>query len=76
LTWVFVLTLLEDFGTEWGMDEVILSSQEARELVLSILEAVESVDEGTEVRASWPAEMRDWCDLLLARIYEEGGPPT
>ena len=55
------------------MDEVILSSQEARDLVHSILEAVESVDEGTDLRATWSAEMRDWCDLLLTRIYDTGG---
>lgn len=39
-----------------------------RDLVLSILEAVESTEEGTELRPSWPGEMRAWCELLLSRL--------
>lgn len=48
---------------------IILTGEEARALVLSILEGVDFVEDGTELRASWPIEMWDWCLLLLARIY-------
>lgn len=55
------------------MDEVILSTQEARELVLSILEAVDFAEGRAPLRDSWAAEMRDWCIQLLDRIEDAGG---
>jgi hypothetical protein len=56
------------------MDGAHLSSWEIRQLVLSILEGIDAVEAGDTVRDSWADEMRDWCDLLLSRIYQEGGP--
>jgi hypothetical protein len=47
---------------------VSLTDQEARDLVYTILEAVEHVEEGTELRDSWPAKARDWCLLILDRL--------
>lgn len=55
------------------MDEVILTSQEVTDLVDSILDAVEAIEEIGVLRGSWPTEMRDWCLLLLTRRDEGGG---
>jgi len=54
------------------MEEARLSGQEARDLVLSILEGVSVAEEGGSLRATWSAEMRDWCVLLLDRLYGPG----
>jgi len=51
---------------------VILSDDETRDLVKTILEAIEAAEEGTQVRASWPLEATDWCYLLLDRLAEGG----
>lgn len=47
-----------------------LADDEARDLVKTILEAIEAAEEGTQVRASWSLEATDWCDLLLDRLAE------
>lgn len=58
-------------------DGVHLTGEEARDLVLSIMEAVAfHDDDGPALRSTWPAEMREWCDLLLSRAYPEGGTDT
>ena len=49
---------------------VSLSDDEARDLVKTILEAIEAAEEGTQVRASWSLEATDWCYLLLDRLAE------
>lgn len=49
---------------------VILSADEARDLVKTILEAVEAAEDRTQVRASWSLEATDWCYLLLDRLAE------
>jgi len=49
---------------------VTLSDDEARDLVKTILEAIEAAEEGTQVRASWSLEATDWCYLLLDRLAE------
>jgi len=49
---------------------VTLSDDEARDLVKTILEAIEAAEEGTQVRASWSLEATDWCYLLLDRLGE------
>ena len=49
---------------------VTLSDDEARDLVKTILEAIEAAEEGTQVRASWFLEATDWCYLLLDRLAE------
>jgi hypothetical protein len=49
---------------------VTLSDDEARDLVKTILEAVEAAEEGTQVRTSWSLEATDWCYLLLDRLAE------
>ena len=48
---------------------VTLSDDEARDLVKTILEAIEA-EEGTQVRASWSLEATDCCYLLLDRLAE------
>ena len=54
----------------YSAEMVILSDDEARDLVKTILEAVEATEEGTQVRASWSLEATDWCYLLLDRLAE------
>ena len=54
----------------YSHDVVILSDDEARDLVKTILEAIEAAEEGTQVRASWSLEATDWCYLLLDRLAE------
>jgi hypothetical protein len=54
----------------YSADMVILSDDEARDLVKTILEAVEAAEEGTQVRASWSLEATDWCYMLLDRLAE------
>jgi hypothetical protein len=49
---------------------VTLSDDEARDLVNTILEAIEAAEEGTQVRASWSLEATDWCYPLLDRLAE------
>jgi hypothetical protein len=49
---------------------VILSDLEARDLVATILEAVEHAEDGTPLRASWTTEARDWCLLMIDRLNE------
>jgi uncharacterized protein YbcC (UPF0753/DUF2309 family) len=49
---------------------VILSDDEARDLVKTILEAVEAAEDESQVRASWSLEATDWCYLLLDRLAE------
>jgi hypothetical protein len=49
---------------------VTLSDDEARDLVKTILEAIEAAEEGSQVRASWSLEATDWCYLLLDRLAE------
>ena len=49
---------------------VNLSDDETRDLVKTILEAIEAAEEGTRVRASWSLEATDWCYLLLDRLSE------
>lgn len=54
----------------YSADMVILSDDEVRDLVKTILEAIEAFEEGTQVRASWSLEATDWCYLLLDRLAE------
>ena len=49
---------------------VNLSDDEVRDLVKTVLEAIEAVEEGTDVRASWALEATDWSYLLLDRLAE------
>jgi hypothetical protein len=49
---------------------VILSGDEARDLVKTILEAIEAAEEGTQIGASWSLEATDWCYLTLDRLAE------
>lgn len=51
-----------------------LTSEEVWDLIESILIGVEHVEEGLGFPATWPAEMRDWCYVLLTRMYEEEPP--
>lgn len=49
-----------------------LTDEEARDLVATILEAVEAAEEGRPVeRASWPTEAMDWCLLLIDRLNDQ-----
>lgn len=60
-----------------GHRPVCLSRQEAKDLVHSIMEAVAfHDDDGPALTADWPAQMRDWCDLLLSRLYDDEGGTT
>ena len=52
------------------IDMVNLSDDEVRDLVKTVLEAIEAVEEGTDVRASWALEATDWSYLLLDRLAE------
>ena len=62
-------------------EEATLTSQEIKDLVDTILEAVDFVEalggrgpvEHLELRESWAFEMRDWCLMLLNRIDDTGG---
>jgi hypothetical protein len=49
---------------------VTLSDDEARDLVKTILEAIEAAEEETQIRASWSLEATDWCYLILDRLAE------
>ena len=50
---------------------VILSDEETRDLVATILEAVEAAEEGRPIaRPSFAAEAMDWCMLLIDRANE------
>jgi hypothetical protein len=49
---------------------VNLSDDEARDLVKTILEAIEATEEGSQIRTSWSLEARDWCYLILYRLAE------
>jgi hypothetical protein len=53
-------------------NEVFLTDQEALEIVLDILEGVSHIEDGDEISPTWPALMRDWCDLLQARRLQGG----
>lgn len=54
------------------MDEdITLTSREAWDLALTLIEVLASIEDGARLRASWVAEARDWANLLLAR--REGG---
>ena len=61
---------MESVSYWYSTDMVNLSDDEARDLVKTILEAIEAAEEGTQVRASWPLEATDWCYLLLDRLAE------
>jgi hypothetical protein len=55
----------------WYSTEMVnLSDDEARDLVKTILEAIEAAEEGTQIRASWSLEATDWCYLILDRLAE------
>jgi hypothetical protein len=62
------------------MDEeplATLSSQEVRDLVDLILVGVENAEEGFESTIAWAYDMREWCIVLLDRLYgTEGGSTT
>lgn len=47
---------------------VILNAEEVNDLIDSILEGVVFVEEGGELRETWPSEMRDWCEMLIDRL--------
>jgi hypothetical protein len=50
---------------------VILSDVEARDLVQTVMEAVAAIEDGDDLRRSWPGEATDWCLLILDRL--QGG---
>lgn len=51
---------------------VILTDEEALDLVATILEAVEAAEEARPIeRPSWPTEARDWCILMIDRLNEQ-----
>ncbi len=52
-------------------EPVTLSNQEARDLVLTIFEVLDAIEDGEVLRGSWATEMRDWIVLILSRM--EGG---
>jgi hypothetical protein len=52
-------------------DTATLSSQEVRDLVLTILEGIAAAEDGHLPRDSWSDEMRAWSVMLLDRL--EGG---
>ncbi|CAN5714067.1 hypothetical protein BH24ACT3_BH24ACT3_13640 [soil metagenome] len=47
--------------------QVILTAVEAWDLMESIMDGVAHVEDGAPLPVNWPAEMRDWCDLLIER---------
>ena len=49
---------------------VNLSDNEARDLVKTILEAIEAAEEGTQIRASWSLQATNSCYLILDRLAE------
>ena len=53
------------------MEIAHITTQEATDLVLTILEGVDAVEGGEPVRSTWAQEMRDWADLLLSRAHGE-----
>lgn len=46
------------------MEIVRLTTEEAEHLVLSVVEAIEHLEDGVALRESWPDGMRDWCLML------------
>jgi hypothetical protein len=54
------------------MDEAHLTSSEVTDLVLTLLEAAEAIEDGTPTRASLAAEVRAWIDWLYDRT-DRGG---
>lgn len=53
--------------------DITLSNQEVLDLVLTIVEGIDAIENAKRPRESWSDEMRDWCLELLARTEEEGG---
>jgi hypothetical protein len=49
---------------------VTLSDDEARDLVKTVLEAIEAAEDGTQIRGSWSLEATEWCYLILDRLAE------
>lgn len=52
-------------------EPVTLSNQEARHLVFTLLDGLDAIEEGHQLRESWAPEIRDWAILILTRM--EGG---
>lgn len=50
---------------------VVLREDEAKDLVRTILEAVEAAEQGRPIpRQSWAAEALDWRELIVDRLNE------